>query len=250
MGSSCQCVRVSFFAFNWLFWLLGLLALGIGIYSRVQTDTWKDLVNSDTIVEASNLLIIAGAIVAVLGFLGCFGALKKYRWLLAVYAFVVVCVLAMQITAGTYAYVKREKVEQKLTTGLKTGVNVNYGKPDAASKALTKAIDWFQQNVKCCGSKGPEDWKTSDWRSKTKTGEVVPRTCCRVQYTNCNVGVGMNSTSIYDDGCVEAGKKYAKDNIWLLGGIGMAVGAIEVFGVVTSLCLCKAFHDENRVRDI
>ena len=187
------------------------------------------------------------AIVAVLGFLGCLGALKKYRWLLIVYAFVVFCVLAMQIAAGTYVFLKREKVKRSLTTELKNGVNINYGKPDAASKALTYAIDWFQRNIQCCGSNGPEDWKNSAWRSETKTGEVVPRTCCRVQYTNCNVGIDINSTSIYHDGCVEEGKKFASENIWLLGVIGVAVGAIEVFGVVTSLCLCKVFYNENRV---
>ena len=61
MGSKCnKCVRIFFFIFNFLFWLLGLLSIGIGVYSRIQTDAWKELVDSNTIYEASNLLIIAG----------------------------------------------------------------------------------------------------------------------------------------------------------------------------------------------
>ena len=54
------------------------------------------------------------------------------------------CVLALQVVAGTYAYLKQNQVEKNLTTQLTKGVNVIYGKEDAASKGLTKAIDWFQ----------------------------------------------------------------------------------------------------------
>ena len=60
----------------------------------------------------------------------------------------------------------------------------------------------------------------------------------------------MNSTRIYGNGCVVEGKKYAKENIWLLGTVAVVVGAVEIFGVMTSLCLCKRFREDNRVRDI
>ena len=36
-----------------------------------------DLINLDTIFETANLLIAAGVIVAIIGFLGCCGAIKK-----------------------------------------------------------------------------------------------------------------------------------------------------------------------------
>jgi len=250
MGGCTNCVRIAFFCFNVIFWLLGVLALGIGIYSRIETDSWKDLLNSETIFEASNLLIIAGGIVSVTGFLGCLGALKKYQWLLAVYAFVVVCVLAIEVVAGVYVYMKSDLMENQLTAGLTNGIHINYGNTDTASKALTKAIDWFQENVKCCGVEGPGDWKNSDWRLRTLTGETVPRSCCRDEVTNCNMNVGVNSTNIYNNGCLTEGKSYAKDNIWLLATVAVAVGAVQVIGVIVSLCLCKSFRDENRVRDM
>ena len=78
----------------------------------------------------------------------------------------------------------------------------------------------------------------------------MPRSCCRVQSTNCNVGVETNSTTIYGQGCVEGGKGLLEDNVWLVALVGMVVGAVQVFGVIASLCLCKSFHDENRVRGI
>ena len=64
--------------------MLGLAVLGVGIYSRVENDTWRDLIDSDTFLDASNLLVAAGVIVAILGFFGCLGALKKLKLLLCI----------------------------------------------------------------------------------------------------------------------------------------------------------------------
>ena len=41
MGCATSFVRGLFFAFNFVFWVLGLVVLGIGIYSRIETDTWR-----------------------------------------------------------------------------------------------------------------------------------------------------------------------------------------------------------------
>ena len=56
-------------------------------------------------------------------------------------------------TSGAYAYTKTDAVEAKLTAGVKDGIKASYGKDDKASKGLTVAIDWFQENVKCCGAR-------------------------------------------------------------------------------------------------
>jgi len=247
MGCGTNVARGLFFFFNFIFWILGIVVLGIGIYSRIETDTWKTLINSETIFETANLLIAAGVIVAIIGFLGCCGAIKKWQWMLVVYSVLVLVIFAMEIVAGAYAYAKREKVEQKLTEGIKKAVQTNYGEDGTASDGMTKAIDWFQENVKCCGSNGPNDWKNSEWYLKRQANNtaIVPLTCCKVQSTGCNVPPAANNETIYLAGCVEEGRKFAKDNLWLIGGVGVGIAVIELMGIVFALCLCCAFKKED-----
>lgn len=57
---------------------------GVGIYSRIKAGSWKDLVEDVSVVDAANLLIASGAIVMVIGFVGCCGALKQLRPLLVI----------------------------------------------------------------------------------------------------------------------------------------------------------------------
>jgi len=249
MGCGTNIVRGLFFAFNLLFWILGIVVLGIGVYSRVENDTWKELIDSETIFETSNLLIAAGVIVTIIGFLGCCGAIKKYQWMLVTYAIIVLLIFVLEIVAGAYAYSKREKVQEELTKGLTKGLQKNYDEADKANEGVTKAMDWFQQNVKCCGATGPEDWLKSKWyEKKTNKTEKVPKSCCRSVKSGCNINVSWNSQSIWNYGCVARGKDFAKDNLWLIGGVGVGIAIVELFGIGFAFCLCMAFRkDENEV---
>jgi len=251
MGCATNVVRGLFFVFNFIFWVLGIVVLAIGIYSRIETDTWKDLIDSNTIFETANLLIAAGVIVAVIGFLGCCGAVKKWQWMLIVYSIIVLVIFALEIVAGAYAYAKRGMIQDKLTQGIDTAVKTNYGQAGTASEGMTTAIDWFQENVKCCGSTGPAKWKESKWYTSmgaNKTADV-PKSCCKSQTSGCNVNVDFgltNSTSkIFTVGCIEEGKQFAKDNMWLIGGVGIGIAVIEIMGIGFALCLCCAFKKEG-----
>jgi len=248
MGCGTNVARGLFFFFNFVFWILGIVVLGIGIYSRIETDTWRTLINSETIFETANLLIAAGVIVAVIGFLGCCGAIKKWQWMLVVYSVLVLVIFAMEVVAGAYAYSKREKVEQKLTEGIKLAVGKNYGADGTASDGMTKAIDWFQENVKCCGSIGPGDWKKdSEWHRKLPANETVdvPMSCCKVKTIGCNANTASKNNTIYTAGCIDQGKKFAKDNLWLIGGVGVGIAVVELMGIVFAFCLCCAFKKED-----
>lgn len=246
MACATNMVRYAFFLFNLLIWILGIVVLGVGIWSRVENDTWRDLIDMDTIFQASNLLIAAGIIVAALGFLGCCGAIKKVQSMLVGYSILVFLIFVLEIAAGAYAYTKREKVEQKLADGIQRAINDNYGKSDKASQGMTIAIDWFQQTVKCCGAKGPGDWKLADWyESKNNTAHnPVPMSCCKVEKAGCNEHV-TNATT-FTQGCLAAGKEYAIGNVKLIGSVGVGIAIVELFGIAFAMCLCSAFRREER----
>jgi len=258
MGCGTKCVQFIFFAFNFIFWALGLAVLGVGIYSRVENDSWDELISGDSFFAAANLLIAAGTIVAILGFLGCLGAFKKIKILLGIYCGLVILIFILEIAGGAYAYAKRDQVETQLAKGLEKAVNKNYGvTTDTSSKAFTKVIDWFQQEVECCGSKGPSDWQESEWYKAEYNDELnkaevlraknVPDTCCKKKTEDCGVGLASwDDEKIYNKSCIAAGKVYAKDNLYLIGGVGIGIAVVEVLAIIFAIGLIIAFKNEEK----
>lgn len=239
-------VQYVFFAFNLLIWILGIVVLGVGISSHAKVGTWKSLIDlGGSISRAANLLIAAGVIVALLGFLGCWGAIKKIRPLLVVYSVLVLLIVILEIAAGAYAYNKREKVEAKVADAVKKGIDENYARGDSASLLITKAIDLIQAKIKCCGADGPDDYQDSYWAQNNSTGNAtVPMSCCKEQVNGCNINVEANSTTIYNKGCISQGKVWAEKNMMYLVDVGIGIAIVELAGIVCAVCLWWSFKND------
>lgn len=249
--ASCgtSCVRYLFFAVNLIFWILGIVLLAIGIHSRVETGGWKSLLKTSVFLSAANLLIAAGVIVLVIGFLGCCGAIKKWTPLLMGYSALVILIFILEIAGGAYAYANRNEVEADLKKEMTTGISSEYGKTTLAAKGLAKAVDYFQKKVKCCGATNSTEWKASYWY-KTKansTGPLVPESCCKTPKKGCNTGLAnYNSDKIYTKGCVSEGKQYIKDNLWLIGGVGVGIGVVQLLSIIAAIGLICSFKNEDK----
>ena len=61
--------RILFFAFNFLFWILGIVVFAIGIYSRVEFkhESLDEFLDKSVLSSAANLLIASGVIAAIVG---------------------------------------------------------------------------------------------------------------------------------------------------------------------------------------
>jgi len=247
MGCATSTAKYLFFAFNFIFFVLGIATLGVGIYSRVENDSWSDLIDSSSLFSAANLLIAGGVIVAIIGFLGCCGAIKEVRILLIIYSVVVILIFILEIAGGAYAYTKRDEVEEKLKEGLTEAVTSEYGKNDTASEGMTKAIDWFQENVKCCGINEPKEWQTSAWASPNINEVKAPDSCCTDISDGCGRDITTySSTKIHQKGCVEAGKTFVKDNLYLVGGVGVGIAVVQLLSIVFAVCLICAFKNAEK----
>lgn len=231
MGCGTSFVRYLFFAFNFIFWVLGIVVFAMGIYSRVETDGWKALIDTSTLFVAANLLIASGVIVATLGFFGCCGAIKKWQWMLIIYSILVILIFILEIIAGGLAYQNKAKVQAALTKGLNKGIKENYGKTDSLSKGITKAIDILQRKVKCCGSNSSKDFPNGP-----------PDSCCEIEKKDC----GKIPANLWTKGCIEEGKTFVKDNLWLIGGVGVGIAIVQLLSIAFAVGLICAFKKEEK----
>lgn len=167
MDCSKQCMRILMFIFNFIFFALGLVLLGVGIYSRIKSKDYESVLGGDgTVLSAANLLIAAGVLVAIIGFVGCCGAWKTNKILLGIFAALIILIFIVEIAGGILAYTKKDEVQAHLLKGLTQMLSVNYvfDPKTPELQASVKAMDFFQETVKCCGINGAGDWKGEPWQ--------------------------------------------------------------------------------------
>lgn len=241
MDCGAKCMKYMLFAFNFLFWVLGIAVLGVGIYSRIKSDNYDTILGDGGASSAANILIASGVFVSIIGFVGCCGAIKENKTMLIIYFILVLLIFILEIAAGALAYAKKDEMEEELTKNIQKIIMDNYSddhEADAATKGFVKAIDWFQIEVKCCGAEGYTDWKKSNW-GKENVLKLAPKSCCIEE--DC---VAIKST-IYNTGCIAAGKTYVKEHLWQVGGVGVGIAVIQLLVMIAAICLCRTIGKEG-----
>ena len=84
---NCNCsVKVDFVVFNLIFALVGLVLMGLGVFVQVEA---KDYLNflGNNYTNTPVFIIVLGAIIFVVAFFGCCGAIKENKCLMYTYGF-------------------------------------------------------------------------------------------------------------------------------------------------------------------
>ena len=63
-------------------------------------------------------MIIAGALLSIIGFFGCYGALRENKCFLGLFFVIVGLILLLEIVAGSLVIVNAERVSQLLSSSL------------------------------------------------------------------------------------------------------------------------------------
>lgn len=219
------------FIFNFLFWLCGILILAVAIWIRVSKDDQQIFTNGDSGVNpyvAVNILIAVGAVIMVLGFLGCCGAVKESRCMLLLFFIGLLLILIVQVAAGILGASFKSEFEQILNTTLHENVDLLSGTDDRA-KSFQTALSKFQEEFKCCGLvNGAADWG-NNFQNNYKTCE-----CADMPESSCVLYEGK---TVYKQPCISLIKDLAKKHIIIIIGIAFGLAAIEILGLVFSMVL-------------
>merc|ERR1719348_394506 len=139
------------FFFNFIFWLMGLLLMGIGIYAIM--DKWSSgeafKLNTifDVIFNIGFLLLIIGFVVFIVSFAGCIGALRENMCLLRFYSLCLLAFFLLEMVVIALGFIFPYKVSGFLEGTLSDEFIQNY-RDDLDFQNL---IDLVQQDFECCG---------------------------------------------------------------------------------------------------
>ncbi|BFZ08592.1 hypothetical protein BsWGS_11631 [Bradybaena similaris] len=268
-------LKYSMFLFNAVILIAGCGLLGFGVYARTSENRMTQLssiLGTYYYSALSLALIISGAVIIVVSFLGCCGAIKEVRCMLGTFFILVLVMLLSFLIGALVVYVYKDNIGDAILNELSVKLNTSYGVD--GQKDVTDAFNVMQKFFECCGVIGginsTKSWayyrEYSVWfRNQTDASikEYVPDSCCRNVYgqnrTKCVGGPGYESIIpavlppvsfnqendiLFTNGCYTAVIDFLTDNVRIVAGLAAGISVLMVMGMTFAICLCRRIKDE------
>ncbi|KAM9528909.1 tetraspanin-9-like isoform 1-T1 [Salvelinus alpinus] len=167
------CVKYLMFVFNLIFWLGGCGLFGVGVWLSFTQSEFSSLPLSFPSLSAANLLLVAGGVTMVTGFLGCLGALKEQRCLLMTFFVILLLLVLTEVTLTLVLHIFHNELDTKAQDELRKGM-----KDYLTDEGLKKSWDNVQKMFKCCGVTNKTDWYLV-------INGTLPYSCCSGGMDQC-----------------------------------------------------------------
>ncbi|XP_021934850.1 CD63 antigen-like isoform X2 [Zootermopsis nevadensis] len=230
MGCGITTVKYLLFIFNLIFALCGLAILIAGALSYANIDKIDKHLQDVNISGSPIALIVVGSIVFVVAFYGCCGAIRESHCMVITFAVFLLVILIAEIAIGIVAFVNRDGWDNAVNDSL-SKIFSQYD----TNGTIAEDINDLQRTLECCGLEGP-----GSWEGRTP----IPVGCCVTAEGRCEVY--SDSNQVFQDGCEKKLKEFIDGIGLLLGALAIAVGVVEITGVVFALCLASSIKNLER----
>uniref|UniRef100_H3AZH9 Tetraspanin n=2 Tax=Latimeria chalumnae TaxID=7897 RepID=H3AZH9_LATCH len=245
MEKILTCLKYLMFLFNFLIFVGGICLLAVGIWVVTNPDGFQNIVTANPLLYTGAYIILSvGGILAVLGFLGFWGAIRENKCLLILFFLLILVIFIVELVGAILALAFRKQIKKEYFV---FELQKSY-KGDNSTDALTKTWNTIMIAFNCCGALGPEDFGNGSRFYELYPGIVVPDACCKrdnpvfsgkiLDQAQC---LQKHTDYINSQGCFNTIAKVLKKFIHIVGGISLGVLLIEMFAMLLALCLYNKF---------
>ncbi|XP_060931928.1 CD81 antigen-like [Limanda limanda] len=221
-----KCIKYMLFFFNFIFWLAGGVILGVALWLRHDSQTSNLLILQfeghqapGTFYISVYILIAVGAVMMLVGFLGCYGAIQESQCLLGTFFFFLVILFACEVAAAMWGFMNRDTISKELINFYDSAYIKAVDVSGSTSKdAAIKVLDVFHNTLDCCG-KGDD----------TALFQQVSDSLCPRK----PAGDFMKSQSCHDK-LIEL----FSEKLHLIGLAALVVAVIMIFEMIFTMVLC------------
>lgn len=229
-------LKTMMFLFNGIIFLAGAGILGVGIWVKVDSGSILSFLQNiqgapgelGQVLNVGYLLIAVGAVLLILGFLGCCGAVKESRCMLLLFFIIILIVFIAEVAGAIVLLVFKplaENLIKQLGSEAVKSMKSDYGK----NKDVTGLWNTTMTSLKCCGFNNYTDFTNSYFVNDTKS---YPVQCC--DNVPCFEITAFNSSI---PGCFHALKKLVDDNAVIIIAVALGIAALELAAMIVSLIL-------------
>ncbi|KAL1007354.1 hypothetical protein UPYG_G00085550 [Umbra pygmaea] len=223
-----KCIKYMLFFFNFIFWLAGGVVLGVALWLRHDRDTSSLLeLKFDgqqaptTFLNGVHVLIAVGAVMMVVGFLGCYGAIQESQCLLGTFFACLVILFACEVAAGIFGFMHRDSIPKELISFYDTvydsTLSTTINDPDK-KQAAAAVLKVFHETLDCCGRGISNPFTTLFTQGLT---DICPKTTS-ASFKDCHSSI----TELF------------KEKVYLIGIAALIIAVIMIFEMTFSMVLC------------
>ncbi|CAL8350110.1 unnamed protein product [Merluccius merluccius] len=224
-----KCIKYLLFFFNFIFWFAGGVILGVALWLRHDPKTshlldgnFEDVQAPTTFYTSVYILIAVGAVMMVVGFLGCYGAIQESQCLLGTFFACLVILFACEVAAGIWGYMHKDTVAKEVSIFYDSMYDRAMSESLSNEKrvAATSALRVFHETLDCCG-KGQMNSIFTVLAEKLGIVDMCPKSST-LTVQNCHTRI----TDLFTD------------KIYLIGIAALVVAVIIIFEMIFSMVLC------------
>ncbi|XP_060898884.1 CD81 protein-like [Labrus mixtus] len=222
-----KCIKYMLFFFNFIFWLAGGVILGVALWLRHDPKTSNLLeLNFDgaqapsTFYISVHILIAVGAVMMVVGFLGCYGAIQESQCLLGTFFACLVILFACEVAAGIWGFMHRDTVSKEMMNYYDSVYDkaMTQSLTEDKKQAAASVLKVFHETLICCG--------------KGHGSSIFTRLTDAAGVTDLCPSSGTTVS------CHSRIQELFSDKIYLIGIAALVVAVIMIFEMIFSMVLC------------
>ncbi|XP_020344565.1 CD81 antigen [Oncorhynchus tshawytscha] len=225
-----KCIKYMLFFFNFIFWLAGGVVLGVALWLRHDGHTSSLLeLKFDgqqaptTFLNSVHILIAVGAVMMVVGFLGCYGAIQESQCLLGTFFACLVILFACEVAAGIFGFMHKDSISKELITFYdnvyENSVATTLTDQDKDKKQAAAAVlKVFHKTLECCGRGFSNPFTTLITQGFT---DICPKSVS-ASTTDCHGKI----TELFTE------------KVYLIGITALIIAIIMIFEMTFSMVLC------------
>uniref|UniRef100_A0A3Q3ITM1 Tetraspanin n=1 Tax=Monopterus albus TaxID=43700 RepID=A0A3Q3ITM1_MONAL len=229
-----KCIKFMLFFFNFIFWLAGGVILGVALWLRHDNQTSSLLILQfegqqapGTFYISVYILIAVGAVMMLVGFLGCFGAIQESQCLLGTFFFFLVILFACEVAAAIWGFMNRDTISKEL---------INF-----YDSVYIKAVDVSGSSNKDAA------FKVLEVFHKTMCGQIHTARRLKNSGSSCRCGRRLYPASVSSQSCHVKLTELFSQKLYLIGLAALVVAVIMIFEMIFTMVLCCGIRNNPGV---
>uniref|UniRef100_A0A8B9GV62 Tetraspanin-3 n=1 Tax=Astyanax mexicanus TaxID=7994 RepID=A0A8B9GV62_ASTMX len=151
----------------------------VGAYVFITYDDYDHFFEDVYTLIPAVVIIAVGGLLFIIGLIGCCATIRESRCGLATFVIILILVFVTEVVVVVLGYIYRAKVE--VNHSIQKVYNEYNG---TNSDAPSRAIDYVQRQLHCCGITNYLDWRNTSWFNESRNNSV-PLSCCKPNVSNC-----------------------------------------------------------------
>ncbi|XP_061892636.1 tetraspanin 35 [Entelurus aequoreus] len=237
-------LKFMMFLFNGIIFVAGAAILGVGIWVKVDSGSILGFLGMienapaelSQVLNVGYLLIAVGALLVIIGFLGCCGAARESKCMLLLFFIIILLVFIAEVAGAVVILVFRplaEDIFDKFGEASVQSIKKDYGK----NADVTGLWDTTMSTFKCCGIYNSSNFVGSPYYA-ANNNQYPPPCCAAANNRPCNQTMIDNFTTI--PGCFVKIKQLIEDNTVAIVAVALGIAALEICAMTVSMILyCK-----------